>query len=311
MDDGVRVEDEARHACRCRSSSGRNAASSATRTRGVVVMRPRQSGRSAGRSRATSAPFLTMTIGSPRLARSTSSNRRRRSRVIVTVTVRDHHWECTRTSTLERPAHPSVASHPDRSSPGRSPQPILQEPVHHRHAPTTVGRRSGLVRADAGAVVHGRRRTCRGGLSFGGRTRTPDTPAIWKRRFLDRLRSVERVYVNGDRTRRVPGIVNLSFPGVESESLIAALPDIAVSTGSACPSARVEHVARAAGWAWTTIRRTVPCGSASAGSLREVDHAERIHGAVADLRVLSSNWHTFGMSNGGAPGSPEGGIHGA
>ena len=110
MDDGVRVEGEARHACGSQSSSGRNASSSATRTRGVVVMRPRQSGHPAGRSRATSAPFLTMTIGSPRPARSTNSNRWRRSRVIVTVTARDHHWECTRTSTLKRPAHPSVAS---------------------------------------------------------------------------------------------------------------------------------------------------------------------------------------------------------
>ncbi len=70
-----------------------------------------------------------------------------------------------------------------------------------------------------------------------------------ERRFLDRLRCVERVVVNGDRAHCVPGIVNPRFACVESESLMTALPDLAFSTGSACTSARIEpsHVLRAIG----------------------------------------------------------------
>jgi len=70
-----------------------------------------------------------------------------------------------------------------------------------------------------------------------------------ERRFLDRLQDIEQVAVNGDRAHRVAGIVNLRFAGVESESPVVALPDVAIATGSACMSARVEpsYVLRALG----------------------------------------------------------------
>ena len=130
-------------------------------------------------------------------------------------------------------------------------------------------------------------------------------------RLLDRLRSVEQVSVNGDRAHCVPGIVNLSFRGVESESLITALPDIAFSTGSACTSARVEpsHVLRALGLDDDSAHSAVRFSVGRFTTLREVDGAaQRIRGAVAELRALSSPWHASRISDGGAPDSPEGGV---
>ncbi len=58
--------------------------------------------------------------------------------------------------------------------------------------------------------------------------------------FLAGLESLEGVSLNGSESRRVPGIVNLSFDGVEAESLMLGLRDLAVSSGSACASATIE-----------------------------------------------------------------------
>ncbi|TYC63718.1 IscS subfamily cysteine desulfurase [Marinobacter sp. BW6] len=58
--------------------------------------------------------------------------------------------------------------------------------------------------------------------------------------FLVGLESLEGVSLNGSESRRVPGIVNLSFDGVDAESLMLGLRDLAVSSGSACASATVE-----------------------------------------------------------------------
>ncbi|WP_372995865.1 IscS subfamily cysteine desulfurase [Marinobacter sp.] len=58
--------------------------------------------------------------------------------------------------------------------------------------------------------------------------------------FLAGLQPLGGVSLNGSETRRVPGIVNLSFDGVDAESLMLGLRDLAVSSGSACASATVE-----------------------------------------------------------------------
>lgn len=58
--------------------------------------------------------------------------------------------------------------------------------------------------------------------------------------FLDGLKGLEGVSLNGSAEFRVPGIVNLSFEGVEAESLMLGLRDLAVSSGSACASATIE-----------------------------------------------------------------------
>jgi len=61
-----------------------------------------------------------------------------------------------------------------------------------------------------------------------------------RKTFLSGLQSLEGVSLNGSENRRVPGIVNLSFEGVDAESLMLGLRDLAVSSGSACDSATVE-----------------------------------------------------------------------
>src|SRR5262249_33321914 len=60
---------------------------------------------------------------------------------------------------------------------------------------------------------------------------------------------LDRVSVNGSLEHRLPGNLNVSFAGVDGESLLMSLPDVALSTGSACTSATVEpsHVLRALG----------------------------------------------------------------
>jgi len=58
--------------------------------------------------------------------------------------------------------------------------------------------------------------------------------------FLAGLQSLDGVSLNGSESWRVPGIVNLSFDGVEAESLMLGLRDLAVSSGSACASATIE-----------------------------------------------------------------------
>src|ERR1051326_1823372 len=67
---------------------------------------------------------------------------------------------------------------------------------------------------------------------------------LWKS-----VQSMEEVYLNGDLERRIPHNLNVSFNFVEGESLIMAVKDIAVSSGSACTSASLEpsYVLRAIG----------------------------------------------------------------
>jgi cysteine desulfurase len=72
---------------------------------------------------------------------------------------------------------------------------------------------------------------------------------VLRDRLLGRIKDIEEVYVNGDLERRIPHNLNVSFNFVEGESLIMAVKDIAVSSGSACTSASLEpsYVLRALG----------------------------------------------------------------
>jgi cysteine desulfurase len=62
-----------------------------------------------------------------------------------------------------------------------------------------------------------------------------------RNRLLQRLREgVPDLRVNGDLDRRLPGNLNVAFPGVDALALLDTLPELALSTGSACTSAEVE-----------------------------------------------------------------------
>ncbi len=96
-------------------------------------------------------------------------------------------------------------------------------------------------------------------------------------------RSLPEAAVNGDAHHRVPGNLNLRLPGVDAEALIAALPEIAMSTGSACTSASIEpsYVLRALGLDAAAARESLRIGLGRFTTEAEIDVAvERIVAAV-------------------------------
>ena len=112
-------------------------------------------------------------------------------------------------------------------------------------------------------------------------------------RLLAGLKGMEEVYVNGDLEHRVPHNLNVSFNFVEGESLIMAVKDIAVSSGSACTSASLEpsYVLRALGrsdeLAHSSIRFTVGRFTTA----EEIDYTIALmQRKVAKLRELSPLW---------------------
>ncbi len=115
-------------------------------------------------------------------------------------------------------------------------------------------------------------------------------------RLYDGLKDIEEVYINGDFEQRIAGNLNISFNFVEGESLIMALRDLAVSSGSACTSASLEpsYVLRALGrndeLAHSSIRLTIGRYT----SLEEIDYAvDLMRKAVEKLRALSPLWDMY------------------
>ncbi len=109
-------------------------------------------------------------------------------------------------------------------------------------------------------------------------------------RLRERLEAqLDGVAVNGSLDRRLPGNLNLSFAGVEGDALLMTLPDLALSTGSACSSATVEpsHVLRALGVGEERARGALRFGLGRWTTADEVDYAAgRIVEAVGKLRAL-------------------------
>ena len=115
-------------------------------------------------------------------------------------------------------------------------------------------------------------------------------------RLYDGLKDIEEVYVNGDMEHRIAGNLNISFNYVEGESLIMALRDLAVSSGSACTSASLEpsYVLRALGrddeLAHSSIRFTIGRFTTA----EEIDYTiELVRRAVEKLRELSPLWDMY------------------
>ncbi len=108
-------------------------------------------------------------------------------------------------------------------------------------------------------------------------------------RLLARLRAeLDGVLVNGDLERRLPGNLNLRFAGIDADALLAALPEVALSTGSACSSARPEPspVLRALGLSDAEVRASIRLGLGRATTSEDVDvAADRIIAAVRVQRA--------------------------
>ncbi len=116
---------------------------------------------------------------------------------------------------------------------------------------------------------------------------------VLRDRLWTGLQGIQEVYLNGDAERRVAHNLNVSFNFVEGESLIMAVKDLAVSSGSACTSASLEpsYVLRALGrsdeLAHSSIRFTVGRFT----TIEEIDYAVRlVADKVAKLRAMSPLW---------------------
>ena len=112
-------------------------------------------------------------------------------------------------------------------------------------------------------------------------------------RLLKGLSDIDQVFINGDMAQRVPHNLNISFAYIEGESMLMAIKDLAVSSGSACTSASLEpsYVLRALGrddeLAHSSIRFTL----GRFNTEEEIDYAIKLlHEKIGKLRELSPLW---------------------
>ena len=119
---------------------------------------------------------------------------------------------------------------------------------------------------------------------------------VLRDRLLKGLSDIEQTFINGDMTHRVPHNLNISFAYVEGESMLMAIKDLAVSSGSACTSASLEpsYVLRALGrddeLAHSSIRFTL----GRFNTEEEIDYAVKLLRAkIQKLRDLSPLWDMY------------------
>ena len=117
-----------------------------------------------------------------------------------------------------------------------------------------------------------------------------------RQRLWDGVKDMEEVYLNGHPECRLPGALNVSFNFVEGESLIMALKDLAISSGSACTSASLEpsYVLRALGRSDELAHSSLRFSVGRFTTEEEVDHAiVQVRAAVEKLRALSPLWDMY------------------
>ena len=115
-------------------------------------------------------------------------------------------------------------------------------------------------------------------------------------RLLAGLKDIEEVYVNGELDSRVPHNLNISFNFVEGESLMMALKDLAISSGSACTSASLEpsYVLRALGRNDELAHSSIRFSIGRFTTEEEIDYTiELIHEKIGKLRELSPLWEMY------------------
>ncbi|MHB1092409.1 IscS subfamily cysteine desulfurase [Thiobacillus sp.] len=115
-------------------------------------------------------------------------------------------------------------------------------------------------------------------------------------RLYNGLKDIEEVHLNGDMDQRVPHNLNVSFNFVEGESLIMAIKDLAVSSGSACTSASLEpsYVLRALGRSDELAHSSIRFSIGRFTTEEEVDYAIKLlHEKIDKLRELSPLWEMF------------------
>ena len=117
-----------------------------------------------------------------------------------------------------------------------------------------------------------------------------------RNRLLEGLKGIEEVYVNGDIDHRIAGNLNISFNFVEGESLMMALRDLAVSSGSACTSASLEpsYVLRALGRPDELAHSSIRFSFGRFTSEKEIDFTiDLVKKSVEQLREISPLWEMY------------------
>jgi len=117
-----------------------------------------------------------------------------------------------------------------------------------------------------------------------------------RNRLYEGLAQIEEVYVNGDLDHRTAGNLNVSFNFVEGESLIMALKELAVSSGSACTSASLEpsYVLRALGRSDELAHSSIRFSIGRFTTEQEIDYAvELVKSKIGKLRDLSPLWEMY------------------
>lgn len=115
-------------------------------------------------------------------------------------------------------------------------------------------------------------------------------------RLLKGLEHIEETYINGDMEQRIPHNLNISFNFIEGESLIMALKELAVSSGSACTSASLEpsYVLRALGRNDELAHSSIRFSLGRFTTEEEIDFAiGKINDNIGKLRELSPLWEMF------------------
>ncbi|MBT8129192.1 MAG: IscS subfamily cysteine desulfurase [Gammaproteobacteria bacterium] len=117
-----------------------------------------------------------------------------------------------------------------------------------------------------------------------------------RNRLWDGLKDMEEVYINGAFDQRIPGNINISFNFVEGESLLMALKDLAISSGSACTSASLEpsYVLRALGRNDELAHSSIRFSIGRYTTEQDIDYTiNHVRTAVDKLRELSPLWDMY------------------
>lgn len=123
-----------------------------------------------------------------------------------------------------------------------------------------------------------------------------DRVRMLRDKLLNGLQDLEAVFVNGDLENRVPHNLNISFAYVEGESLVMAIKDVAVSSGSACTSASLEpsYVLRALGRNDELAHSSIRFSIGRFTTEEEIDYTIKLlHQKIGKLRELSPLWEMF------------------
>ena len=141
------------------------------------------------------------------------------------------------------------------------------------------------------------------GLSLEAREVEAERLRALAARLLEGIeKRLEGVVLNGHPSERLPGNLNLSFEGIDGDSLLVALKDVAVSSGSACTSASAEpsHVLKALGVPAPLARASLRFGVGRFSTSEEIDWvAERV---VEQVRLLRAQRALAGVSTRRTPG---------